>query len=85
MAPAGASATPSADSLRPSPKLGGNRAGRAALCRKQHNAGPFDNPVFSLRRSDHGFKGRTLLLRQRNRRRFLYIHLTLETRRHFQQ
>ena len=39
------------------------------LRRQQNDARPLDNPVFSLRRSDHGFKRRPLLLRQLDRRR----------------
>jgi hypothetical protein len=35
--------------------------------------------VLSLRRSDHGFKRRPLLLRQLDRRRFLDVHPILES------
>lgn len=76
---------PSADPPRPGRQLIGNRAGRAARRRQQDDARPLDNPVFSLRRSDHGFKRRPLLLRQLDRRRFLDVHPILESRLHLRR
>ncbi len=76
---------PSADPPRPGPQLGGDRAGRAALRRQQRDTGPLDNPVFSLRRSNHRFKRRPFLLRQGDRRRFLDVHSILESRLRLQR
>jgi len=76
---------PAAHPARPSVQFGRYRAGRTALCREQHDAGPFDKHMLSLRRSDHGLKRRSFLRRQLDRRRFLDVHSILASRLRLQR